>query len=193
MFGALGILAGNPMRKLFCIPLCLRLQDGIRTAAKWEKLKGETISSSTHIVQMVEDAFHAAQTFGNSLLLLDRYFLSIPALETLSWLNKSQNGCYHMEIITKSKKSCIAYKEPKPCGKKRGRPPKTEDSVKLMSLFTSYAGDFKEARLSLYGKDTDIRYYSIDLLWDKNFIRSCALYWLNRMGNRISLPAQVFH
>jgi len=165
MFGGLGILAGNPMQKLFCIPLSLRLHDGIRPAAKWEILKGEAVSSATHIVQMVGDAFHAAETFGNSLLLLDRYFLSVPALQTLSQLNKSQGGRCHMEIITKAKKSCTAYQDPEPRRKKRGRPPKKGRPVKLMSLFTSCSGDFQEARLPLYGKDTDIRYYSTDLLW----------------------------
>ncbi len=70
-----------------------------------------------------------------------------------------------MEIITKAKKSCIAYKDPEPRGKKRDRPPKKGSSVKLMGLFGSCAGDFQEARLPLYGKDTDVRYYSIDLLW----------------------------
>ncbi len=165
MFGGLGILAGDPMRKLFCIPPCLRLHDGIRAAADWERLKGGAISSSTHIVQMVEDAFHAAGTFGNSLLLLDRYLLSVPALETLSRLDKSQGGRRGMEVMTWVKRSCTAYKEPEPRGKKRGRPPKKGDPVKVMGLFTSSAGDLQEARLPLYGKDTDIRYYSIDLLW----------------------------
>jgi len=165
MFGGLSILAGDPVRKLFCVPLSLRLHDGIRAAATWEKLKGEAVSSATHIVQMVEDAFHAAETFGNSLLLLDRYFLSVPALETLSRLNKIQNGHCCMEIITKAKKSCTAYRDPVPRGKKRGRPPKKGDPVKLMGLFASSAGDFQKARLPLYGKDTDVRYYSIDLLW----------------------------
>ncbi len=66
-----------------------------------------------------------------------------------------------MEIITRAQKSCITYKNPEPRGKKRGRPPKKGDSVKLMGLFASCAWDFRETRLPLYGKDTDIRYYSI--------------------------------
>ena len=36
------------------------------------------------MVQMVEDAYRAALAFGNSLLLLDRYFLTVPALKKLS-------------------------------------------------------------------------------------------------------------
>ncbi len=182
MFGGLGILAGDPARKLFCIPLCLRLHDGMRAAAKWEKLKGEAVLSSTYTVQMVEDAFHAVQTFGDSLLLLDRYLLSVPALETLSRLNKSQDGRCRMEIVTKAKKSCTAYKDPEPRGKKRGRPPKKGGSVKLMGLFTSCAGDFREARLPLYGKDTDIRYYSIDLLWGRKLYQKLRFVLVEHNG-----------
>ena len=61
---------------------------------------------------MVEDAYHAALTFGDSLLLLDRYFLTVPALEKLRILNDSGDVC--MEIITKAKKSCTAYEKPGP-------------------------------------------------------------------------------
>ena len=36
---------------------------------------------------MIEDAYLDAKTFGNSLLLLDRYFLSVPALIRLNeWI-----------------------------------------------------------------------------------------------------------
>ena len=52
---------------------------------------------------MVEDAYHAACTFGDSLLLLDRYFLTVPALETLKSRNSS--GDVRMDIVTRAKKS----------------------------------------------------------------------------------------
>ncbi len=66
---------------------------------------------------MVEDAYQAALTFGDSLLLLDRYFLSVPALEKLKSLNDA--GEVRLEIITKAKKSCTAYHKPGP--RKPGR------------------------------------------------------------------------
>lgn len=71
---------------------------------------------------MVEDAYRAACTFGDSLLLLDRYFLTVPALEKLAALNK--NGNTRMEIVTKAKKSCVAFEKPSPRKAGRGRPPK---------------------------------------------------------------------
>ena len=102
MFGGLGILAGS-VRNWACIPLSIRLHDGLQAAGEW---KGSSVSAASHVVQMVEDAYRAALTFGDSLLLLDRYFLTVPALEKLESLNDS--GAVHMDIVTKAKKSCTA-------------------------------------------------------------------------------------
>lgn len=76
MFGKLGILAGST-RNWTCIPLSIRLHDGLQAAKDW---KDSPVSGASHVVQMVEDACSAACTFGNALLLLNRYFLSVPAL-----------------------------------------------------------------------------------------------------------------
>ena len=78
MFGGIGVLAGS-VWKAFCIPLHINLQDGIQTILSWKKKEKETPPS--HVVQMIENGYEAAKTFGKSLLLLDRYFLSVPALE----------------------------------------------------------------------------------------------------------------
>ena len=103
MFGGLGILVGS-VRQWACIPLSIRLHDGLQAAAEW---KGACICASSHVVQMVEDAYRAACTFGDSLLLLDRYFLTVPALEKLAALNK--NGNTRMEIVTKAKKLSLIH------------------------------------------------------------------------------------
>lgn len=106
MFGGLGILAGS-LRNWACIPLSIRLHDGLQAAKEWN---GVAVSGASHVVQMVEDAYHAVLTFGDSLLLLNRYFLTVSALEKLSALNRS--GDIRMEIITKAKKSCTAFEKP---------------------------------------------------------------------------------
>ena len=97
MFGGLGILAGT-VRNWACIPLSIRLHDGLQAARAWN---GAAVSGASHVVQMVEDAYHAALTFGDSLLLLDRYFLTVPALDKLRDLNR--DGDVRMGIITKAK------------------------------------------------------------------------------------------
>ncbi len=55
----------------------------------------------THVFQMVEDVYEAAKTFGNTILLLDRYFLSVPALTRLAVLNASAPA--RLEIVAKAK------------------------------------------------------------------------------------------
>ena len=84
MFGGLGILAGNT-GNWACIPLSIRLHDGLQAASDW---KNVSVSCASHVIQMVENAWQAASVFGNALLLLDRYFLTVPALQKLAALNQ---------------------------------------------------------------------------------------------------------
>ncbi len=118
MFGWLGILAGAA-RCWACIPLSIRLHDGLQAARGWE---GASASGGSHVVQMVENAYSAARTVGDSLLLLDRYFLTVPALEKLKAFNNSAD--VHMEVVTKAKKSCVAFEKPSPAGLEEGGRPK---------------------------------------------------------------------
>lgn len=108
LFGAIGILVGYS-RKWFCLPLFMNLQDGVQTILGWKKSKGEAETPS-HVVQMIEQGFEAAKGFGQALLLLDRYFLSVPALERL-------NACHlasetRMHLVTKTKSNAVAYERP---------------------------------------------------------------------------------
>ncbi len=144
MFGGPGILAGT-VRNWACIPLSIRLHDGLQAARAWN---GAAVSSASHVVQMVEDAYHAALAFGDSLLLPDRYFLTIPALEKLGILNR--DGDVRMEIITKAKRSCTAYEKTGPRKPGRGRHPKKGAAVHLKELFLSHQEKFLEAEIELY-------------------------------------------
>lgn len=176
MFGGLGILAGN-IRGWACIPLSIRLHDGLQAAKEW---KGASVSSASHVVQMVEDAYHAALTLGDSLLLLDRYFLTVPALQTLNSLNSS--GDARMEIVTKAKKSCTAFEKPGPRRSGRGRPPKKGAAVHLKDLFVSHRKKFQEAEVELYGKKESIRYYCVDLLWGQKLYQELRFVLVEMNG-----------
>ena len=176
MFGGLGILAGS-IRNWACIPLSIRLHDGLQAAREW---KGASVSAASHVVQMVEDAYHAALTFGDSLLLLDRYFLTVPALEKLKSLNSSRD--VRIEIITKAKKSCTAFEKPAPRKPGRGRPPKKGAAVHLMELFISRKEQFQEAEMELYGKRESIRYYCIDLLWGQKLYQELRFVLVEMNG-----------
>jgi len=146
MFGGLGILAGNT-KNWACIPLSIRLYHGLQAAHGWE---GASISCSSHVIKMVGDAYHAAQTFGDCLLLLDRYFLTIPALKVLNALNHS--GTVRLDIVTKAKKPCTAFEKPAPQKPERGRPSKKGGAIHLKELFSPRKGQFLETRMELYGK-----------------------------------------
>ncbi|MFW5436760.1 hypothetical protein [Paenibacillus apiarius] len=92
------------------------------------------------MVRMIDQAFAAAKAFGNVLLLLDHYFLSIPAWNRLNEWN--QSGPAHLHIVTKAKASAVAYERPAVKKKGRGRPPKKDKPVKLMVLFQTCVDSF---------------------------------------------------
>lgn len=55
--------------KSFCLPLSIRLHDGDQGIDTWFGDK-----SISHVVRMLENGICAAEYFGNSLFVLDRYF-----------------------------------------------------------------------------------------------------------------------
>ena len=113
---------------------------------------------------MIKDFYLAAKTFGDSIFLLDRYFLSVPALQKLQELTSKSSA--HMEIITKAKANCTAYEKSSPRKPRRGRPPKRGGTaIHLEYLFESHKERFRETEMVLYGKKENMRYYNIDLLW----------------------------
>jgi hypothetical protein len=74
MFGSVGILIGNAS-KMFCVPVSLRIHDGIKTIKRWCNALPK-VAEDSHVVQMISDGFNVAKALGeSSLLLLDRYFL----------------------------------------------------------------------------------------------------------------------
>ena len=161
-FGAVGVLVGTAAHTL-CLPLKINIQDGLQEAASW---RNSSISSASHVVQMIENGYDAAKTFGESILLLDRYFLAVPGLRKLQTLNTSKAG-HRLELVTKAKTNCTAYLEPEPRKSgQRGRTRKKGDVVKLASLFRNVS-EFKETAVMIYGKSCAVKYMSIDLLWGK--------------------------
>lgn len=178
LFGAVGVIAGEQTQK-FCIPLKIDLQDGVRAAASW---KNSHISMENHIIQMVRNGFEAAKTFGDSILLLDRYFLSVPALKLLDELNTACGNC-QLVIVTKAKKSCIAYQKPAvQKKKKRGRPRKKGKAVKIASLFNDPTVEFQKTNVFMYGEEQEISYYCIDLLWGQKLYRELRFVLVNWNG-----------
>jgi len=181
LFGAIGILAGPP-QKWFCLPLFMNLQDGVKAIFRWGAASEERQAS--HVVQMIDQAFAAARTFGGALLLLDRYFLSIPALQRLAEGNRAGGGPLH--LVTKAKLNAVAY-EPTAAKKPgRGRPPKKGKMLKLAELFQTRAADFQTATVTLYGKEETVSFLCLDLLWGQGFYQELR-FVLVRQGDRLSI------
>jgi hypothetical protein len=158
MFGGVGILA-EKAGKCFCIPLILCLQDGVKKIFGWNDINER---QDSHIVEMIRLACNTAKHFGKAILLLDRLFLSVSALEELD--KQSSNGKI-LNIVTKAKSNCKAYKKLDGIVNKRGRKRKKGKTVKVSELFESKKDEFKPDTIILYGKSEQVRYYHIDLLW----------------------------
>ena len=163
MFGGIGVLSGTSS-KLFCLPLFITLQDGIKTFFQWQAPEGEQPQrQESHVVQMIENLHHVAGMFGNAILLLDRYFLSTNALIKLDTLNEKSQ--YSLHIVTRAKRSCVAYEDPISLKGKRGRPAKKGVSIKLHELFDTKKSAFVTTQILMYGKEETVSYYCINLLW----------------------------
>jgi hypothetical protein len=166
LFGAIGVLAGIKA-KWFCLPLFMNVQDGVKPIWSWNSSTEK--EQPSHVVQMIAQGFAAAKELGNAFLLLDRYFLSVPALERLNAGNEAEN--VNMHIITKAKMNTVAYEQPTVKTPKRGRPPKKGKPVKLAEWFETRATDFQSATVLLYGKEEQIQFLGVDLLWGQGLYR----------------------
>ena len=164
MFGGVGVLIGNEC-KMFCIPLSILIHDGIKVIRRWTnrcKINVNAVCEESHVVQMIQNGISIAKIMGQSLMLLDRYFLSVPALKKYEECNKENPGLFH--ILVKAKMSCVAYTKPnKHVGK--GRPRKKGKTIKVKDLFTSKKNEFIQTTLDLYGKEEKVEYLCLNLLW----------------------------
>lgn len=181
MWGGVGVLAGMT-GKMACVPASLRIHDGLQDAATWER---SWLSEESHVVQIIRNCCEAAQTIGHSFALMDRYFMSVPALKALR--EENERNSYSVELITKAKKSCVAYREPPPRKPgQKGRPRVKGDCVKVAALFETMKDCFVPARIEMYGKLEDVRFYCINLLWGKTLYQPLR-FVLVKMGSTHSI------
>ena len=164
MFGMVGVLAGS-FGKLFCIPLSIKIHDGDRQLHKWDTQDSESEHES-HVVRIIRDACRCAKKLGRSILLLDAYYLSVPALTALAEECKSA-GRELLSIVVRAKKNVTAYELPiRSTG--RGRPPQKGKAVKLMELWKVGKSKCEQTTVMIYGKKENVSFLSYDLLWGKN-------------------------
>ena len=164
LFGCVGVLAEHS-GKTYCLPLACELQDGIKEIMSWD----EILRQGSQTVEMISLAHRMTNAFPKAVLLLDRYYLSVPALERLDDLNAGGGG---LRAIIMAKSNAVAYKKPGAhIPGTKGRPRSKGDPVKLSEMFVAEAERFKHADVILYGKKETLRYLAIDLLWGKGLYR----------------------
>jgi len=166
MYGSIGAVI-HEISNYFCIPLNMNIQDGLEETSSWEG--GDGGNAASHVVQMIRNGHEAASVLGSSYLVLDRYFLTVPALTELGKLNQTAPL---VDIITRAKSSCTAYEIPEARQvPQRGRPRKKGASVKLNALFHERVSEFIKADVMMYGKMETVEYLCIDLLWGKKLYK----------------------
>jgi len=164
LFGCVGVLAGHS-GKTYCLPLACELQDGIKEIMSWD----EILRQGSQTVEMISLAHRMAKIFPKAVLLLDRYYLSVPALERLDALNASGGD---LRAIIMAKSNVVAYELPEARDPgTKGRPRIKGAPVKLSELFATEADRFVHADAVLYGKKEPLRYLSKELLWGKELYR----------------------
>ena len=183
MWGGVGVLVGK-VREFSCVPLSLKIHDGLQAVSEWNGT-----NPVSHVIEMIRDGVLAAQGLKrHTLFLLDRYFLSVPALLELRQQNATNK--YKVDIITKVKKSTIAY-EPVPARLpgQRGRNRKKGEKVKLAKLFDTHSEQFKSQMLVLYGKKYNIRYLCMDLLWGQGLYQKLRFVLVEYDGKQSILAS----
>ena len=165
LFGVVGLLIGNETKK-FCLPVSAQIQNGANTIRDFGQREKNVDS---HVVQMVKQCCQIAEILQEPVIsVLDRYFLTKNALETLQNFQK-ENPSNQVAILTRAKSSAVAHEKPIPKDKKgRGRPAEMGYKVKLNDLFKTKSQDFQSAKIVLYEKEVEVEYLCMNLLYNKN-------------------------
>ena len=179
MFGAIGVILGKAQ---LCCPLRFSIQEGLKSLSEWND---SFVSGESHVVQITNNLFDAARTFGKSYGLLDRLFLCAPVLIRLKELNDAYNSEEHLlEIVTKAKSNCVAYRKPDiPEKREKGRPRLKGDSVHIKDLWND-GKQFISATAFVYGKQETVEYRCIDLLWGKGIYQELRFVLVRLNGTK---------
>ena len=121
----------------------------------------------TLVVQMLKLGAKAAE-YANlddpAIIALDAYFSKSTAF-AVSKIKLAASGKPLIRIVTRAQDSYTGYMpveqklDPSP-----GRPRKYGEKIKLKELFNDMS-TFEETTLTLYGKETKVKYQCLDLLW----------------------------
>jgi len=161
-WGVVCVLIGN-MGAYFCLPLLLSIHQGFIHIGENSQGKENKQTLGTRIIQMAIDI--AVNNNRPSILVLDAFFPTgiIFKLANSVWSIALKQPYVH--LIIRAKKNYTAYfqvSETKE--KKRGRPTKYGEKVKLMECFDQLHL-FSKQNCWIYGKYEEVMIMSSDMLW----------------------------
>jgi DDE superfamily endonuclease len=162
-WGVVGLLVGS-LREAFCLPLEARLHQGFAHLGAAKSTPTDRDTQGVMLVQMALD--FALRHDRLSIVVLDAFF-SIGAVFELAnsvWSMALKQP--YLTILTRAKKSYVAYLDPLvPTPKPRGRPKKYGDKIKLKTVFETPQEQFLQAECQVYGHVERISYLALNLLW----------------------------
>jgi hypothetical protein len=160
-WGCIGILV-QACDKYFAVPLWANIQEGLTLLADSDEKRH--LPKTVQIVEMARKTAMAMST--EAYLVLDAYFAVGPVfLAAAEHLNGVGN---FVHILTRAKKNVVAYCKPPARNKhQRGRPREYGNKLKLITLFDANCPfyNFQTTEADIYGKNENIRYLVLDLLW----------------------------
>jgi len=160
-FGCNGVVVGDE-NKQFLLPVSMAIHDGVRPILEWQDSE---YAKDSIVTRMIKEAYKTAvQIKEQSYLVLDRYFMTGPALETL-YEEASSVQIKLIDVITRAKMSYVVY-EKQPGTENGLGQAKPGKSCHLYELFKTQKFTTKE--MELYGQKKKVKYSCVDMLWGKD-------------------------
>lgn len=159
-WGCIGMIV-RTCDKFLATPLWANIQEGLAKIAVGDDAQQP---KTTRIVQMAQQVAWAMGR--RAYVVLDAYFAVGPVFEAAAGQLCGDEPLVH--ILTRAKKNVVAYRPARtPKKRKRGRPNKYGQKLKLMRLFDSKAKayDFQTAQAVVYKQREPVRYLALNLLW----------------------------
>ena len=137
------------------LPLKTEIQAGAKVSENGESLVSQMLALTHRTAKAIGEPVYVA---------LDAYFSSNVAWSVAD-TTIMDNGVKLVEIVTRAQSNTVAYGEHNSSGvKKRGRPRKYGERIVLRDLFAD-TSLFTETTMTLYGKESKVRYLCLDLIW----------------------------
>jgi len=152
-----------------CISMLTGIRNMVFSTPLWGQIhqplniKGVEENIEPITTRMVSMALHVAHNINRKcVLVLDAYFSAAPVFKKAYEDRKS----ILLIILTRAKSNVVAYCDPVQRKKKgRGRPVIYGKKIKLFKKFSLWKRRFQKTTATIYGKEEEIHYYCMPLMW----------------------------